>query len=223
MPALPPYVPPQQAKFTAWLANFSALITAAPATYGLLASDAVTIAGYNASWVAAYTVITSGSTRTPAAVSAKNTALATILPPIRVYAQAIANNPGVASAAKIAVGVNPKTSTPSPVTAPASNPVLVLQSGSPGQVILRYRDSAASVSVKAKPYGVVHCQIVGKTSAAPVTDPTTLPVIAVATKSPYTLTTAALASGSTLYLSAYWLTRKGLKSPPAPIIAVTVP
>lgn len=223
MPAVAPYIPTKQALFTAWLANFSALITADPASYGLLASDAVTVAGYNTSWVAAYTPVTSGSTKTPSAVSAKNTAYASILPPLRAYAQQVSNNPGVSSANKVALGVNPKTSVPSPVTAPASNPVLVLQSGSPGQVILRYRDSAASVSVKAKPYGVLHCSIVGKVSATPIVDPSLLPQLAVATKSPFLLSTVGLASGATLYLAAYWVTRKGLQSPPSPIITVTVP
>lgn len=222
MPALPPYIPTQQAKFTAWLANFSTLITAAPATYGLLSSDAAIISGYNTSWVAAYGPVTSPNTKTAASVAAKNVAFATYLPLIRAYAQSVANNVGVSSAAKIALGLNPKTSTPSPVTAPSSNPVLVVQSASSGSIILRYRDSAASVAVKAKPYGAIQCRIVGAVLSTPPANASVLPQIAIATKSPFVLNTVGLGAGSQLYLASYWQTRKGLLSPPSPVIVTTV-
>ena len=95
------------------------------------------------------------------------------------------NNPGVSSANKTALGLNPKTSTPQPITAPTTNPLLMLQSCSNVSAYVRYRDSAASVSVKAKPYGVTQCQVFGMTAATPVTDPTTLPLLASPTKSPF--------------------------------------
>jgi len=222
MNAVAPYIPSQQAKFTAWLLNFSALITATPATYGLLAADAVIIAGYYTAWAAAYNPTTSAATKTAQTVAAKNVALATYLPLIRAYAQTIANNVGVSSSAKIALGLNPKTSTPSPITAPNSSPILLVQYAAAGQIVLRYRDSAASPSSKAKPYGAIQLRLVGKVSITPGSDPTTLPQLVVATKSPLVLSTAGMGSGGTLYLAGYWLTRKGLVSPPSPIIATTV-
>jgi len=155
-------------------------------------------------------------------VSAKNVALATYLPLVRSYAQGIANNVGVSSAAKIALGLNPKTSTPSQITAPTSTPILLVQYAAAGQIALRYRDSAASPSSKAKAFGAIQCRICGLVSATPVTDPTLLPQVAIATKSPFLLNTSGFAKGSTVYLAAYWVTRKGLVSPPSPIISTIV-
>jgi hypothetical protein len=223
VPQVAPYIPNRQADFTAWLANFSTLITAAPATYGLLAADATIIAGYNTTWVAAYTPVTSKNTKTAAAVAAKNTQYAALLPLIRAYAQQVSNNVGVSSAAKIALGLNPKTSTPSPISPPASTPVLLIQYTQLGQVVLRYRDSAASVSSKGKPYGVKRLRLLGGVSTTPVTDPTKLPFLTVATKSPFVLSTAGLVSGGTLYLSGQWETQRGQTSGYASIISVTVP
>ena len=54
MPALAPYIPVKDADLANWLDNFSALITASPATYGLVAGDAVAIAAQVAAWDAAY-------------------------------------------------------------------------------------------------------------------------------------------------------------------------
>jgi hypothetical protein len=222
MPAVAPYIPTQQAKFDAFLLNFSTLITANPMLYGLVSGDAVIIANDYASWHAAYLLITSPTTKSAANVQAKNTALAMILPTIRTYAQQVSNNPGVLSTNKTALGLNPKTSLPSPVTAPASNPVLTIQSQSLGAAILRYRDSAASVSVKSKPYGVTQARVYGMTSATPITDASLLPLIATPTKSPFVLNLVGYTKGTVLYLSAAWATRKGLLSPNAPIISLVV-
>jgi hypothetical protein len=223
MPALAPYIPPKDAAFSNWFLNFSTLITASPATYGLVSSDAVNIANQYSAWIAAYTPVTSPSTKTAQSVSSKNTAKVTALSVIRPYAQQISLNPGVSSASKIALGLNPRTSTPSPVTAPASNPVLTVQSASNLALILRYRDSVTAPSVKAKPYGVTQWRIFGMVSATPVTDPTMLPLLATFTKSPGTVTFPAGAAGKQAYLAALWATRTGLVSPWSPMVNFTVP
>ncbi len=223
MAALPSYIPAKDADFANWLANFSTLITANPMSFGLLTSDAVVIAGQASSFAAAYALVTSSATKTATTVSAKNTAKVTALAIIRPYAQQISLNAGVTSANKIAVGVNPRTSTPSPITPPTSNPVLVLQSGSQQTLIVRYRDSAAGVSVKAKPYGVTQCRISGMVSATAISDPTTLPFLLQATKSPAVLNFPSSAVGKQVYLAAQWVTRTGAVSGWSPIVNFTVP
>jgi hypothetical protein len=222
MPALPPYIPNRDSKFDEWLANFSTLITAAPGTYGLMAGDAANIAAAAASWHAAYLLVTSPTTKTAATVSAKNTSRVNTLAVVRPYAQTISLNQGVTSGNKIAVGVNPRTSTPSPITPPTTNPILVLQSAANLSAFIRYRDSAASVSVKAKPYGVTQIQIYGAASATIVTDPTTLPLKGTFQKSPLVLTFASGNAGQQFYTAARWATRTGGLSPWSPIINFTI-
>ena len=222
MPALAPYIPPRQANLDAWFLNFSALITANPARYGLAVADATAIAGYVAAWTVAYTPVTSPSTRTASAVAAKDSARVSTLAQIRVYAQQVANNPGVLSSDKVALGLNPKTSTPSPIAAPTSNPIIVLQSLSNLSAILRFRDSAASVSVKAKPYGVLACQIFGMTSASAITDPTGLPLKVSGTKSPLVVTFASGDVGKQFYAAARWNVVRGAVSPWSPLINFTI-
>ena len=131
--------------------------------------------------------------------------------------------PGVSSANKIALGLNPKTSTPSPITPPSSNPILTVQSAANLSMILRYRDSAASVSVKSKPYGVKGCQIFGVASATPITDPTKLPLLIIATKSPVTVTFPSGSAGMQVYMAARWAIQTGGVSPWSPMINFTCP
>ncbi|HTX55254.1 MAG TPA: hypothetical protein VMD08_17755 [Candidatus Baltobacteraceae bacterium] len=216
-------MPTKDAAFDAWAANFSSLIAAGPASFGLAAADATAItAAYNA-WEAAYGPVTSPSSKTKAAVQAKNTARVTAEQTFRPYAQQISLNPAVSSDNKIALGLNPRTSTPSPISPPASNPVLTVASAGNLSLVVRYRDSVSSVSVKAKPYGVAHCQISYGVSATAVADPTSLPQTALATKSPLTLTFDSAAGGKQVYLAARWVTRTGKYSPWSPIVNFTVP
>ena len=223
MPALAPYIPNQDAKLNLWLDNFATLTSATPALYGLTSLQAANIASAVGAWTVAYAPTTSPSTKTAAAVSAKNTQKVTVLALVRPVAQTVSLNPGVESSDKIALGLNPRTSTPSPITPPTSNPVLTVQSASNLTVILRYRDSAASVSVKGKPYGARQCLVYFAVSATPVTDPSQLAFYQVATKSPFVLSFGGANGGKQVYLAAKWSTIQGAVSPWSGIVSCTIP
>jgi hypothetical protein len=206
----------------AWAANFSTLLTAAPMTYGQDAGTALNVAMVYATWSAAYALVTSPATKTASTVSAKNIARTSMLAIIRPVAQEISLSPGVTAGNKTAIGVNPRTSTPGPITPPGSNPVLSIAQALPLQHIVRYRDSIASPSVKSKPYGVIQCQIFGAASATPITDPTLLPLIAVSTKSPFLITWPSGDKGLNAYYVGRWIIRKGAVSAYGPITSFTI-
>lgn len=220
MPA--PYIPAKDAQLDAWANNFSTLITAGPGTYGLLAADAVAIAALFTTWHAAYNVAKSPSTRTPTTVQAKNIARANLLATCRPYAQTVANNAGVSSANKIALGVNPRTNPPAPIAAPTTNPNLTIVSASTLTQVIRSRDSMAAPSVKAKPAGAVALQLYGTASATPVTDPTALKFLGLQTKTPFQVSWTSGDAGKQAYYAARWVTRTGLVGPWSSIVSFTV-
>lgn len=222
MPALAPYIPTRDTDLDTWLANFSTLITASPSTYGLVSGDASAIAAAVAAWHAAYLLVTSPSTKTAATVADKDTERTSVLATVRPYAQQISLNAGVSSMDKIAVGVNARTSVPTPITAPTTYPLITIVSAITWGHIIRFRDQMASPSVKAKPYGVLQCQIFAATSPTPVTDPTLLPQVGVETKSPFTQMWAPAALGLKAYYAGRWVTRKGLVGPFGPIVNFVV-
>jgi hypothetical protein len=217
-----PYIPAKDADWSNWLNNFATLIAASPATYGLMAGDSTTITAQKTAWNSAYALVTSPSTKTPATVQAKNTEKAIALAIIRPYAITISINAGVSSANKIALGVNPRTSTKTPITTPTTNPVLTAQSTSTAGTILRYRDATASPSVKSKPYGVIALLLYKKASATPITDPEELVFVDLYTKSPFQVTSENADVGKTMYWAARWVTRTGLLGPWSPIITYVV-
>lgn len=222
MPALPPYIPAKDAALDNWANNFSTLITAGPGTYGLVAADAVTIAAAFASWHTAYQAAISLATRGPATVATKNTQRINMLAVLRPYAQTISLNAGVSPTNKTALGINPRTSTPTPITAPATNPVLTIDQALTLQHVVRARDSIASPSVKSKPYGVVQMQLFAATSTTPITDPALIPFKQVTTKSPLIVEWSSGDKGKIAYYTARWATRSGLVGPFSPIASFTV-
>jgi hypothetical protein len=218
----PPYIPPTDTDFNSWIDNFSAVLTAAPATYGLLAADATVVAGVTATWDAAYTAAINPATRSPVTVQAKIDAKLAALATVRPYAQQIANNVGVTAPAKIAIGVNPRTTPPSPITAPVTNPILSIPSMTPLGHVLRYRDELASPTVKAKPGGVASMELRCQVSATPLTDAETIAYSGQFTKCPFVINFDSGDAGKIAYYAARWVTRTGLVGPWSPIASATV-
>lgn len=207
MPATPPYLPPRDADFDAWLDNFSDLITAAPTTYGLVSGDAVIIAAQNTAWHAAYVLAINPSTRTPVTVAAKDVARVNATVIVRPYAQRIAVNPAVDNSDKVAVGVNPRGTVPTPIPAPTTWPALVWLGASPGLVQIAYKDSALGATKK-KPFGAIGMELwvgYGTTSPPPLVDTVFAGIV---TKSPLGINTTGNA-GKAMSIYARFSTRSG--------------
>jgi hypothetical protein len=223
MPALPPYIPAAQADFNNWANNFATVVNGSPATFGLTAGDGASIAAAVANWNATFAAVIAPGQKTKTTVQAKNTARVATTATLRLYSQAIANNPGVATEDKLNAGVNPRTSKPTPITPPDTYPVLSIQAGANKQLYVRFRDSSTSTTSKAKPYGVQSCQLFYTVSDTPVTDPTLLTTQVTLTKSPSKVSFAPSAAGKQAYLAAYWLLANGKQSDWGPIVSFTVP
>lgn len=207
MPATPPYLPPRDADFDAWLLNFSTLITASPTTYGLVAGDATIIAAQNTAWHAAYLLAINPSTRTPVTVAAKDVARVNATVIVRPYAQRIAVNPAVDNSDKVAVGVNPRGTVPTPIPAPTTWPALVWLGASPGVVQIAYKDSSLGATKK-KPFGSTGMELwvgYGTGSPPPLAD---CSFVSMVTKSPLAIDTTGNA-GKAMSIYARWTTRSG--------------
>lgn len=223
MAAAAPYIPRRDADLNNWLANFDTLLTASPATYGQTSGTATAVAAAVAAWSAAYALVTSPSTKTAATVGAKDTERVNVLATVRPVAQNISLNPAVVSADKIAIGVNPRQNSPQPITPPTTYPILTIQAGASLQLYARYRDSAADVSVKSKPYGVQYVQIRFLVSATPITDVNLLTGLLNATKSPTLMQFGPADGGKQCYLAGQYVLRNGRLSGFGPIVSFTVP
>lgn len=224
MPALPPYIPPKDADLANWADNFSDLATASPGTYGLLTADAVAIAAVVTPFLSAYSTAINPSTRTPVTVAAKDVARTNMLDLVRPYAVAISLNAGVLTSDKIAIGVNPRTSTPTPVATPTTSPVLGISAAGNLVHVIRARDEESSPTSKAKPYGVTQMQLwaAAVTIATPTPTPDETTLKQIVTKVPTQAFWDSDDAGKKAVYYARWQTRTGLVGPWSSPVDMTI-
>lgn len=204
----PPYIPSQDAAFDAWLANFSALITAVPANYGLTAPDDVIIAAAYTDWNAAYLLATNPATRTSPTIAAKDAERALAEQIVRPYAISISRNPAVTNLNKTAVGVNLPNTARTPIPPPLTVPGLTLIGAIHFVHTLGFRDTSTPTT-KAKPFGAIGMELWRTLAVGPATDPATATQIGVLTKSPNTIGYTSPDVGKTATYWGRWVTRSG--------------
>jgi len=202
------YIPTPDADFDAWLTNFSTLATAAPATYGLTAPNAVVIAAQQAAFNAAFLTATTPATRTSPTIAAKDAARATAEAVVRPFAVEVSMNAAVADLDKAAIGVTIRKVVPTPIPPPLTFPTLTLVAAQPLQHALSYRDSATPTT-KSKPFGAIGMQLFRYIGVAPTADPALARFFDQWTKSPNVSTFDAGDMGKWCTYFARWVTRGG--------------
>ena len=207
MPAYPSYIPARDADCAAWATNFDTLLTAAPATYGLSAPDAVAVAAVVAPFISALTAATDPATRTPGTVAAKDAARAAMEAVVRPYAVRISKNPAVTNEDKTAIGVTVPSTTPTPIPAPAVAPELGVLAITPLNLKGTYK--AAGASNKAKPFGVIGVEIAIAIGVAHTVDPNAATYVKTVTKSPFNLSFSSSDQGKNLTVFGRFVTRGG--------------
>jgi len=216
------YIPSTNSGFGAWLLNFSTLLTAAPALYGLVSGDAVIVAAQNVAYQAALLAATDPTTRTSVTVAALAAAKANALAVVRPYAVQISQNPSVLNDDKVAIGVTVRKVVPSPIVTPTAVPLVSLIVQRPLEADLKVVNSDTPTS-KAKPFGSIGVQVFASIGTAAATDPSQLSYDYTATKIPTTMQFASEDRGKVVSVAARYVTRGGLggKSLVGPWSAIT--
>lgn len=209
---MPSYIPTRDVDLVPWADNFSTLITASPATYGLQDSDAVAIAAVVTDFDNAYATAINPSTRTPATIAAKDSAKGAMLPILRFYAQTIKLNQGVSNADKIALGIHINDAGPTPVPVPTTSPALTIDFQTHLRAVLRARDQTTPTS-NAKPFGVVGGEVVCSVGTTVATDPDVAPFKRIQTKTPFDLNFDPADQGKIATVWERWFNRKGELGP----------
>lgn len=207
------YLPQPLALFQLFVLNFATLITAAPATYGLVTGDATTIQTSVDAFDAAYTLSTTPATRTKVTVQATVDARNATVQVVRSYGRLILANAGVADADKVSLGLHLRDVVNTPVPAPSTAPVINVIGASPGVLTCTSRDAMSAPKVKAKPFGATQLMLyVAFGTVAPVT-PAATPFRGAFTKTPFALDTTAGTPGQTAYIYGRWTNQKGELGP----------
>lgn len=208
-----PYIPPTDSGLNTWAANFSAVIAASPATYGLATGDATAITSAYNLYHAAYLLATNPTTRTAPTVAAKDVQKAASLITFRQYAILIGANAGVSDMAKSAAGLTVRATGRTPIPAPGTAPILGFVGATPLVQTLKYSDTSTPTT-KAKPFGALQLEL--WVDIQPIGTPGVLAnavFIGLQTKSPLAVNFLTANVGKVANYWGRWVTRRGLVGP----------
>lgn len=204
-----PYIPAQDSLFDLWLLNFSTLLTANPALYGLTAGNATAVALSNTNWHAAYLLAIDPPTRTKPSVAAKDAARSDALAVVRPFAIQIRNNAGVANIDKLNLGLTVPDLTPTLIPAPTSAPALTILGATVGQHTVHYTDGDSPTQRGKKPFGVIQLQLFVAVGVAPTSDPADARFYGAFTKNPIAVNYDFADRGKVATVFGRWVTRSG--------------
>lgn len=200
-------IPASDGGFRTWLLNFSTLLTASPAVFGLVAGDALAVATAYAAYDAAYTSATDPGTRTSATIAAKDTAKASALDIVRPLAVNISLNSAVTDENKVIIGVTVRKTTPTPIPAPVVAPVIALLSATP--LVMQLQITPVGAGNKAKPAGCKTIEVARIVGTVAATDPSQLEVVGLYGKTPLIQSFGAPDQGKLATFAARYRTQSG--------------
>ncbi|HZZ44171.1 MAG TPA: hypothetical protein VFE58_14635 [Tepidisphaeraceae bacterium] len=205
------FLPNTDSGLLAWSANFSSLINAAAASYGLTTALA-TAYGTLHSTYATCLAAADPAVRTRSTVASKNTARTALKNNARLLARLVEGTGSVTNAQKLALGLNVRAM-PSPIPAPGAAPGLDVVSVSAWTVRIKLHDLSSSAK-RGKPPGVSGASIfsfVGASAPADIgswqfegnTGLTSIDVVFANT----------LAPGAKVWITAFWFNPRKQSGP----------
>ena len=216
------YIPTSDAGLLSWSNNFSTKITATPTAYGLTAANATAYAAAQSAYATSYAAAINPSTRGPLAVNNKNVARASLVSVSRHMAMQVQGTMTVTSSQKLELGLNPRTTFPSPIPVPMQAGMEVLKVS--GNVVRVRAYNPADPTRRAKPDGVSSITVMSYVGAsAPAADgpwyfqgTTTRPTFDVA------FVGESAVAGAKVWLTCFFANPRGLSGQACPPISTNL-
>ena len=215
------FLPNSDAALLAWSLQFSTLISATPAAYGLTALQATAYAALHASYATAFAGVDPGI-RSKASVAAKNASRAALKYNAKLLSSIVQGQAGVTNAQKIALGLNVRA-VPTPTPVPAHPPMLEVISVSGFTAKIRLHD-AASGSKRGKPAGVSGASVFSHVGPAAPTDLSAWQFEGNTGRAIVNITFPnTIAPGSTAWFCAFWFNGSKKSGPACAPVSTNLP
>jgi len=225
MAATTDYLPAREADLLQWSTNFDTRINAGALNYGLTVPQAAAYTVLHDAFAAAYATANEPITRTPAAITTKNTAKNALIRGvggIRELAAIVQAFPGTTDTERVELGLNVRDTEPTPIPPPSVAPGLSVSLVTGRTVKVRVFDALVPSS-RSKPEGVLGASVysyVGETAPVDIdswkyegsTTRTTIDVEFPAT----------VANGSRVWLTAYWTNPRLESGPPCQPVSTNI-
>src|SRR5687768_2268998 len=219
-------VPKKDADLLAWGDNFGTRISASPVTYGLTAAQATSFDAKYSAFQTAYNSLLAAreaGTRSESQTATKDGAKAELTQTARELYGFVQDSLTVTNAQKIELGVVVRDVEPSPIPPPSSDPGIEIVSTVGRTVKIRLKDKTTT-GRRGRPLGVIGASVfshVGTSAPADIsgwvfqgnTGRTEVDISFPST----------VASGATVFITAFWFNDRKQSGPAADPISVNLP
>lgn len=222
---MPDLIPQSDVEFDALQTQSLAAINADLAGYGLVALDPLLVAANAGAtdWNIKFPASNTAKSAAQAAVAAKDTSRrVTFEPALRNLFAKILVNPGVTNAKREAAGLPVYDDEPTPVPPPTSRVVMIIDTSERFRQTVNYADEGTPTS-KARPFGVVGCELRFFVGATPPVDPDDYDLAGLITRTPHLEEFPPEQAGQMAHWVARWTNTRGQHGPWSDVVSATVP
>jgi len=218
------YIPRTDGDFLTFETTFIAYADTNKAALGLVAADLTPVTTARDAWEPAYLDNDAKQAAARAARQLKDEKRAALEAAIRALVRRLQASPAVSDEERKALGITVRDTTPTMHTATvaaATRPVGVVSTAQRLRHEIRFFDEATPTR-KAKPDGVMGCEIWVKVGTTPPADISECTFLALDTASPYVADYPGSDAGKTAFYMLRWVTTRGDKGPCSETVAATI-
>jgi len=224
MPTTPDYIPPDDSGFDAFEGGLRSYVNANLVNLSLTALDGDVLAmnSEGVGWDTDYTAHLAAQNAGAAAKQTKDNRKRTYTTVLRRLAQRLQESGSVSDAELAAMALTVRDTEPSPIPDPITRPLGKANTAQRLEIGLSWTDETTPTS-RAKPFGVVGCNVFMKLGGTPPGDLSECEFIGFATRSPFTEEFDAAQANQTAHFILQWVGTRGGLGPVSETISATVP
>ena len=192
------FLPENDADLVGWTTNFVTYASANLVALGLSATDMAPVAAQQAAYNTTFNANIAAQNAAQSAAQAKNAARASLEEVLRILVRKIQANAAITNAQRESLGISLRGMGRSPVGTPTTP------------------------TSKAKPEGVLGCEIWVKIGGAAPTDPSELHFLGLDTRTPYTIEYGGEDTGKTAHYMARWSSTRAEQGPWSETASATI-
>jgi hypothetical protein len=205
------YLPGPDADYQAWVTNFVTYANANLAALGLTAADLTAVTTNQTLFNTGFAAHITAKNAAQAARRSKDEARAGLTSAVRPLVRRLQASSQVSNAERDALGIT-VAEEPTPIGPPTTAPICSIECGARLQHTLRFADETTP-SRKAKPAGVLGCEIWHYIGTTPPAGAEQLRFVAVDTSAPFTVPYTSADAGKTAYYWLRWVSPTGERGP----------
>lgn len=210
---MPDYIPSNDIKFDVWQQNLLYIVTENKAIWELKADRLATLESKQAVWNTAFSKATNKNDRTSADIMGKSTALSDYKKEIRGFvSEYLAKSSLISDGDRTRMGLTVKSGTRTASPFPSTYPLAIVDFSVRMQHTLRLSDSATPLR-KAKPTGIIGCEVWVKIGGEAPKDASELSYTAICTGNYYVAKYDGNQAGLTVYYWLRWVNTRGERGP----------